>query len=131
MLNKNYNIRQETNTAVYKETNFNVKHDASGKIRRKEEQTLFISVSKDSKSFGTLNRLEPYYIIRVSKKREPIEHTGFPDWGGTRSYLKKVFVKVIQILVVGDIYTFELEVLEVGDEEYESIDEHKIGECII
>ena len=134
MFNKTYNSRLENNTAVYRETNISVKHDASGKIKRRGDESIFINIDKNQKSFKTLNSIKPYYTIRVTEKREGTYRKnvyGFPDYGGTESRLKKVFVKVIQILVVGDIYTFEVEVLDVGRADYETMDEHKVGEEII
>lgn len=111
MLNTTIIDRRTTKQDVHNHTETNV--EASGNISLKEQSSRFINIDKSKQSFKTIFSSTPFYTEKEQVDdgiTESYRHKGMYD-----SYYKdttrNIYVKVIQVLVVGSDYTLEVEEL--------------------
>lgn len=90
--------KQEVNN--HSETNI----EASGIIAQTTSETKFISLNVKSESYKTVFSSNPYYTEKVQDDYKYYDNTR-----GYEEVTTKVFVKVKQVMMVGTVFTIEVE----------------------
>lgn len=109
MLNTTIVGRRTTKQDVHNHTETNV--EASGNISRQQINSRFICIDKSKQSFKTIFSSAPFYTEKEQVddgKTESMYHRGIynPYY---KEIIRKIYVNVLQVLVVGSEYTLEVQ----------------------
>lgn len=102
MFNNTIVDRRTTTQEVNNHSETNV--EASGVIAQTNTETKFISLNVKSESYKTVFSSNPYYTEKVQDDYKYYDNTR-----GYEETTTKVFVKVKQVMMVGSIFTLEVE----------------------
>jgi len=102
MFNSTIVDRRTTTQEVNNHSETNV--EASGVITQTNTETKFISLNVKNESYKTVFSSNPYYTEKVQDDYKYYDNTR-----GYEETTTKVFVKVKQVMMVGSIFTLEVE----------------------